>query len=78
MSQLKAVFKRRNQGHSDPDRDTQIAFYVDDALMDFSGDEPVLNGKTLQEAYEEVGELIGLSAEQVKRICIKERKRRIR
>jgi hypothetical protein len=60
----KVVLQRLNQGHSNPHRDWQIAFWVDALRRD---------GLSYNDATEKVAELADRSTDQIKRICGKVR-----
>jgi hypothetical protein len=72
----RVVFKKLSQGHSDPVRDGEIANMVYWQLFDLRDEGDVRNDTKVCDAYETVGEEVGLTPERVKRICAADRKRK--
>jgi hypothetical protein len=59
-NQQRAAMKKLNQGRSNPDRDEEIAYWVDEIRRD---------GRSYEDAATEVAKRAGISVARVKRIC---------
>jgi hypothetical protein len=59
-NQQRALLKKFNQGHSNPDRDYEIAYWVDEIRRD---------GRSYEDAATEVASRADLTLEHVKKIC---------
>jgi hypothetical protein len=63
-NQQKVVLQKLNQGHSNPDRDWQIAFWVDELRRD---------GMSYEDAIEKVAKSAKRSPDHIKKVCGKVR-----
>ena len=73
QGERKVVFKRLNQGRTDPVRDEDISNLVFFELYNYANEnerDPFIRNKTkVWQAYEAVAKKTGLTPERIKKIC---------